>query len=82
MKNIQDSSIKNLEKLYSTEELNKDIMQRVAKKCYLPANKTWLSAIDTHKKDQRKEKIAFSLTATVLEQDERYQTDVIDSLKQ
>ena len=79
---FQDSSIKNLEKLYFTEELNKDIMQRVAKKCYLPANKTWLSAIDKYRKEKRKVKIAFSLTGTVLEQAERYQPDVIDSFKQ
>ena len=49
---FQDSLVKNLEKLYFTEELNKDVMQRVAKKCYLPANKTWLKAIDEHKKEK------------------------------
>ncbi|NHJ32216.1 MAG: alpha-amylase [Asgard group archaeon] len=79
---FQDSSIKNLENLYFTEELNKDVMQRVAKKCYLPANKTWLKAIDEHKKEKRKVKIAFSLTGTVLEQAEKYQPDVVDSFKQ
>ena len=79
---LQDTSIKNLENLYFTEGLNKDVMQRVAKKCYLPANQTWLNAIDEHKKDKKKVKIAFSVTGTVLEQAERYQPDVIDSFKQ
>ncbi|NHJ84242.1 MAG: alpha-amylase [Asgard group archaeon] len=79
---IQDSSIKNLEKLYFSEGLNKDVMQRVAKKCYLPANQTWIKAIDEHKKSKRKVKISFSITGTALEQAERYQPDVIDSFKQ
>lgn len=74
--------IANLENLYFNEKLNKDVMQRVAKKCYLPANKTWLKAIDEHKKETKKVKIAFSVTGTVLEQAERYQADVIDSFKQ
>ena len=78
----KDSSIDKLEGLYFTEDLNKNIMQRVARKCYLPANKTWLDAIDKYKKEKRKVKIAYSVTGTVLEQAERYQPDVIDSFKQ
>jgi len=77
-----DNSIAKLENLYFAEGLNKDLMQRIAKKCYLPANKTWLNAIDEHKKEKKKVKIAFSVTGTVLEQAERYQADVIDSFKQ
>ncbi len=79
---FQDSSIENLKSLYFTEVLNKDVMQRVAKKCYLPANETWLKAIDQYKKEKRPVKIAFSITGTLLEQAERYQPDVIDSFKQ
>ncbi|NHJ47045.1 MAG: polysaccharide deacetylase family protein [Asgard group archaeon] len=78
----KDSSLKKLEKLYFTEELNKDVIQRVAKKCYLPANKIWLDAIDKYKKEKRKVKISYSITGTVLEQAERYQPDVLDSFKQ
>ncbi len=79
---FKSSELKNLESLYFTEDLNKDVMQRVAKKCYLPANKTWLDAIDEYKKSKRKVKIAYSITGTLLEQAERYQPDVIDSFKQ
>jgi alpha-amylase len=79
---LKDSSLANLEKLYFTEGLNKDVMQRVAKKCYLPANDVWLKAIDEYKKEKRQVKIAFSITGTVLEQAERYQQDVVDSFKQ
>ncbi|MBN1330533.1 MAG: glycoside hydrolase family 57 protein [Candidatus Heimdallarchaeota archaeon] len=78
----KNSDLTNLEALYFTEDLNKDVMQRVAKKCYLPANKTWLDAIDEYKKSKKKVKIAFSITGTLLEQAERYQPDVIDSFKQ
>ncbi|MFW9923770.1 MAG: glycoside hydrolase family 57 protein [Candidatus Thorarchaeota archaeon] len=79
---IQDSSIENLEALYFATNFNKDVLQRVAKKCYLPANNTWLKAIDDHKKSKRKVKISYSITGTVLEQAERYQPDVVDSFKQ
>lgn len=79
---LKSSLIKNLEKLYFNETLNKEVMQRVARKCYLPANQTWLKAIDEYKKSKRKVKIAFSITGTILEQAERYQPDVIDSFKQ
>ena len=79
---FKDSTIEKLEGLYFNEKLNKDVMQRVAKKCYLPANDTWLKAIDANKKSKRKVKIAYSITGTVLEQAERYQPDVIDSFKQ
>ncbi|HUT80877.1 MAG TPA: glycoside hydrolase family 57 protein [Candidatus Bathyarchaeia archaeon] len=79
---LKRSELNNLENLYFAGDLNKDVMQRVAKKCYLPANKTWLAAIDEYKKSKRKVKIAFSITGTLLEQAERYQPDVIDSFKQ
>ncbi|MHA1221393.1 MAG: glycoside hydrolase family 57 protein, partial [Candidatus Heimdallarchaeota archaeon] len=79
---LKETTLSNLEPLYFNEALNKKIMQRVAKKCYLPANKVWLEAIDEYKKSKRKVKIAFSITGTVLEQAERYQPDVLDSFKQ
>jgi alpha-amylase len=79
---FEDTSIDKLEQLYFTEALNKDVIQRVAKKCYLPANDIWLKTIDEYKKSKRKVKIAYSITGTVLEQAERYQPDIIDSFKQ
>ncbi|MBD3193157.1 MAG: alpha-amylase [Candidatus Heimdallarchaeota archaeon] len=77
-----DSSISNLERLYFAEPLNKEIFERVARKCYLPANQTWLNVIDEFKSEKKQVKIAFSITGTVLEQAERYQPDVLDSFKQ
>ena len=51
---FEDTSIEKLEQLYFTEALNKDVIQRVAKKCYLPANDIWLKTIDEYKKSKRK----------------------------
>lgn len=79
---FKEQSIEKLEALYFNEELNKDVFQRVAKKCYLPANDVWLKAIDEFRNDARQVKIAFSLTGTMLEQAERYAPDVVDSFKQ
>ena len=73
--------IKDLEDLYFNDGFNKEVFLRVAKKCYLPANDTWLQAIDENRKNKKKVKISYSLTGTMLEQAERYQPDVIDSFK-
>jgi alpha-amylase len=75
-------SLTELEQLYFADQFNKDVFQRVAKKCYLPANAVWLNAIDEYKKSKKQMKITFSLTGTMLEQAERYQPDVLDSFKQ
>jgi len=73
--------LKDLENLYFNDNFNKEVFLRVAKKCYLPANDTWLQTIDENRKNKKKVKISYSLTGTVLEQAERYQPDVIDSFK-
>ena len=56
----KEISLANLEQTYFDEELNKTIMQRVAKKCYLPANDVWLATIDEYKKSKRPVKIALA----------------------
>jgi len=73
--------LKDLENLYFNDHFNKEIFLRVAKKCYLPANDTWLKVIDENRNSKKKVKISYSLSGTVLEQAERYQPDVIDSFK-
>ncbi|MEA2069906.1 MAG: glycoside hydrolase family 57 protein [Asgard group archaeon] len=79
---LKNSSIDNLENLYFNNSFNKEIMNRVAKKCYLPANNLWLDIIDKYQQTSRKVKIAYSLSGTLLDQAERYQPDVLDSFKQ
>ncbi|MCD4729604.1 MAG: polysaccharide deacetylase family protein [Bacteroidales bacterium] len=63
---------------YYDEFQNKSIVQRIAKKCYLPANKIMLQLIKKHGKSFN---IAFSISGLALEQFERYAPEVIDSFK-
>ncbi|MFZ6014407.1 MAG: glycoside hydrolase family 57 protein, partial [Bacteroidota bacterium] len=63
---------------YFDDDLNKEIMCRVAKDCYLPANQLLLKIIDKHPEV----KITFSITGTALEQFERYAPAVLQSFRQ
>ncbi|MBU0471670.1 MAG: glycoside hydrolase family 57 protein [Nanoarchaeota archaeon] len=64
---------------YFDEKNNKEIMQKVAKKCYIPTNKLLLKLINTY---GDKFKIAFSVTGVALEQFEKYAPEVLDLFKQ
>ncbi len=57
---------------------NKNVMRKVAEKCYLPANQTFLDLINEY---GDKVKIAFSFSGTALDQFELYAGDVLDSFK-
>ncbi len=63
---------------YYNDFLNKSILQKVAKKSYLPTNKLMLELINKHEGNF---KIAFSLSGTVIEQFQKYAPEVIDSFK-
>lgn len=63
---------------YYDEYLNRTIMHRVAKKCYIPANEILLKLLKKHKGDF---KVSFSLSGIVLEQFERYAPEVLESFK-
>ena len=64
---------------YFDETKNKNILEKVANKCYIPTNKILLNLIDQYKK---KFKIAFSLTGVFIEQCQKYAPHVIESFKQ
>src|SRR3989338_6264557 len=63
---------------YFDDNKNEAIIKKVARKCYLPANKVILDLIN---KTGGKFKVAYSMTGIVLEQLERYAPEVIDSFK-
>lgn len=63
---------------YEDEPRNREILERVSRKCYLPANQAMLKLINQHK---GKFKIAYSLSGTVIEQLEKYQPKVLKSFK-
>jgi len=61
---------------YEDDNLNKEILNKVSEKCYLPANKLMLSLIKKHK---GKFRIAFSISGVAIDQFEKYRPDVLES---
>ncbi len=66
------------EHTYEDDFKNREILDRVSTKCYLPANNTMLRLIEHH---QGKFKIAYSISGTALEQMEYYRPDVLQSFQ-
>jgi len=67
---------------YFDEQKNKEVMQKVAKKCYMPTNKIMLELIKRYQHTSRPFKIAYSITGTALEQFEKYAPEVLESFKE
>ena len=63
---------------YFDEKKNRDILIKVAKKCYLPANKMLLDMIKEHPEF----KISYSFTGIILEQFEKYMPEVLNSFQE
>ncbi|HXA02192.1 MAG TPA: glycoside hydrolase family 57 protein [Cytophagaceae bacterium] len=63
---------------YEDEALNREILNKVSDKCYLPSNKMMLDLI---KKHDGKFKIALSISGLALEQFEKYRPDVLESFQ-
>jgi alpha-amylase len=64
---------------YFDDAKNKQIMDKVAKKCYLPTNRLMLDLINS---TDGKFKCAYSITGTALEQFQQYQPRVLDSFQE
>ncbi len=64
---------------YYDEFQNRALLQRIAEKCYLPANELMLKLIKKHGKDFN---IAFSISGLALDQFEKYAPEVINSFKE
>ncbi len=64
---------------YFDEYANRFIMQQVAEKCYLPANKILLSLIREYGGDFR---VSFSISGIALEQFEKYSPAVLSSFQE
>lgn len=61
---------------YFDEKKNREVMEKVAGKCYLPMNRLILDMIKDHKI-----KVAYSITGTAMEQFKRYSPEVLKSFK-
>lgn len=66
------------DKEYFDEKKNKEVLQKVARKCYVPTNNLLLRLINKHNGNF---KISFSLTGILIEQLEKYAPEVLDSFK-
>ena len=76
---IYDQNLpKDLLDRYFDLNLNRDVFNKVADKCYLPANNLLLELV---KKYEGKFKISYSLTGTFLEQAAQYRPEVLDSFQ-
>jgi len=67
---------------YFDNELDREVFDRAAKKCYFPANQILLEQIDAHRGEEREVKFSFSLSGVFLEQCERYSPDLLETFKQ
>jgi alpha-amylase len=63
---------------YEDDSKNREILDRVSAKCYLPTNEIFLRLIDAHGGAFR---IAYSLSGTLIEQLEKYRPDVLRSFQ-
>jgi alpha-amylase len=63
---------------YFDEKLNREVMQKVAHKCYLPANETMLRLIDRF---EGRFRIAYSITGVALEQMAQYAPEAVESFQ-
>lgn len=63
---------------YFNDELNKNIIEKVADKCYIPANRLLFDLINKY---EGSFKVSFSITGTFIEQVQRYRPDVLESFR-
>ena len=63
---------------FFNDTLNRQVMVKVAEKCYLPTNQLLLSLI---RKMEGRFKIAYSITGTAIEQFKQYSPETLDSFK-
>ncbi|MCY0873646.1 MAG: glycoside hydrolase family 57 protein [Acidianus infernus] len=59
-------------------ELNKEIFNRIKRKCYIPATKIILEEIENAEDEGREVKFFFSLSGTFIEQAEKWGKDVLE----
>ncbi|MBM4271927.1 MAG: alpha-amylase [Deltaproteobacteria bacterium] len=63
---------------YEHREQNRETLQRVTERCYLPVNRIILNLIKKYRGDFR---VAFSITGSILDQFEKYRRDAIESFQ-
>jgi alpha-amylase len=64
---------------YRDDAANRDILRKVADKCYLPANRMMLDLIDEFRGDFR---ISYAITGVAMEQFQEFCPEVLDSFRE
>ncbi len=65
--------------VYEDEAMNLEILNKVAEKCYLPANRMFQRLVE---ENDGRFRMALSISGMVIEQMERYRPDVLESFQQ
>ena len=78
----QRQTMGDLFKHYFDTEVNREIFQRAARKCYFPSNQILLDVIDTFKNEKKQAKFSFSLSGVFLEQCEMFDKDLLETFRQ
>ncbi len=81
---IHLKDVKTLEKFEKTifdDKKNKELIERISNKCYIPANNLMLHLIDVFKSQKRPFKISYSISGIFLEQAERYAPHVLETFQ-
>ncbi len=67
---------------YFDNEIDREIFERAARKCYFPSNQILLEQIDAHRGEKRQVKVSFSISGVFLEQCEMFSPDLLETFKQ
>jgi len=67
---------------YFDNDVDREIFNRAARKCYFPSNQIILEQIDAHRHENRPVKFSFSISGVFLEQCEMFNPDLLETFKQ
>ena len=73
---------KDLFELYFDMDLNREVFNRIAKECYLPANRIILDLIEEFKNEDRRFKVSFSLSGIFIEQCKMWNPKILELFKE
>jgi alpha-amylase len=65
--------------VYEDDAMNAEILNKVAEKCYLPANRMFKRMVE---ENEGRFRMALSISGTVIEQMERHRPDVLESFRE
>ncbi len=74
-------SVESLEKYIFNSELDRLVVERASKRCYIPANNIILNAIEEFKRGSKRFKVSYSISGVFLEQCEKWAPEVIESFR-